>query len=738
MPQSHPFQNNFTSGELSPRLNARSDLKLYKNGCFEMTNAHPIFEGGFTGRPGTQFLAPLRDQAEKGAFIPFTFSVSQAYMICVNDGYMRFFINKSLLTTTLVNISGASEVSGDINIHAISHGLSTGDYVSIAGVEGTWEANGVWKVTLVDADNFTLDSSTFIGTYTTGGTMGKVVELSCPYTESDLPNLRWAQDGDTLYIVDGTHIPYKLTRTSATSFTLSKWYPNGPYVEQGTQSKSVTMTWDTGAAGAIAAGASATITASAATFASTDVDRIIRIAGDVGTPALQGYARITAYTDTTHVVATVVNGLSSDAATGNWSFGAWGGTNGYPVDCTFHEQRLVMAGTTNDPQAFWGSFLNAPDDFVADAPSSNDDSYKYTVRAEEINVIRWLSSRENLLIGTAGQEFQIKGPNDTAIGPTSPPLITSPTRRGSSSIKPIAVDDTVLFMQWGGRRMYNLQYELSQDKLGNQDLTVPSRHLVPAGTTITALCYEEQPNNIVWAVRSDGVLLSLVYFPEQEILGWSKHTTQGLFEEAESIPDAAGGVNDTYLIVKRTVGFTTKRYVEVFNRDFNTDSTVSGVFGSPVSTLSGLNHLVGLDVVCKLDDGAGPTIEVSTQGQVVLTDNTTLDAEVGLAFTPTIIPLEPIAEGTAVNNSVSIGRKKKYGPIIIRTADTNSITVDGKTLPARYANQLMSATPPTPSLADWHITDIGYKTFNSITITQPLPLPITVVCIAGTMSVGER
>lgn len=700
-----------------------------------MTNAYPIFEGGFTGRPGLQFIAPLRNHSQAGAFIPFTFSVSQAYMVCVNDEYMWFYLNKSLLTDTLINVTGVSNSGGSIELHVISHGLSTGEYVSLAGIEGTYEANGVWKVTVSDVDHYTLNNSSYIGTYTTGGTSGKVIELACPYREIDLPNLRWTQDGDILYIVDTFHITYKLTRTSATTFTLEKWFPNGPYLQYGTsvyQPTATTMTFG----GATSVGTTSTLTASTTAFATTDVDRVLKMGGDAGTPALQGYLKLVSYVSPTVMNATVMSTLSSASATANWSFGAWGGTYKYPIDCTFHEQRLIMAGTINDPQTFWGSFLNAPDDFVGDNPSSNDDSYRYTVRAEEINVIKWISSRNNLLIGTAGQEFQCKGPNDTTIGPTSPPLISSPTRRGASQTKPITVDDTVLFMQWGGRRMYNLQYELSQDKLGNQDLTVPSRHLVPSGTTITSLAYEEQPNNIVWAVRSDGVLLSLVYFPEQEILGWSKHTTQGLFEEVESIPNVSDGVNDTYVIVKRTIGGVSRRYVEVFNREYNTDSAVSGVFSSPATTLNGLNHLKGKSVVCKLDGGAGPTLTVNTQGQVVLSDITTSEAEVGLSYTPTVTPLEPMVETQSAPNP--IGRKKKYGSVIIRTADTNSITIDGLTLPARYANQLMDTVPPTPSLADWHLTDIGYKVFNSFTITQPLPLPITVICIAGTMTVGER
>lgn len=63
--------------------------------------------------------------------------------------------------------------SGLIKITLAGHGLSTGKAVIIQDVEGTTEANGVWLITVVDANSFTLDGSTFSNAYVQGGTIAR-------------------------------------------------------------------------------------------------------------------------------------------------------------------------------------------------------------------------------------------------------------------------------------------------------------------------------------------------------------------------------------------------------------------------------------------------------------------------------------------------------------------------------------------------------------------------------------
>jgi hypothetical protein len=68
-------------------------------------------------------------------------------------------------------ITGAvNNGSGLIRITATSHTFVTGDKIAVYAVGGTTEANGAWTVTVIDANTFDLQGSTFTNAYTSGGT----------------------------------------------------------------------------------------------------------------------------------------------------------------------------------------------------------------------------------------------------------------------------------------------------------------------------------------------------------------------------------------------------------------------------------------------------------------------------------------------------------------------------------------------------------------------------------------
>jgi surface protein len=81
----------------------------------------------------------------------------------------RALLTRSDATVSVTNAQDNG--AGLIRITAIGHGLSTGNKVFIKNVEGTTEANGAWIVTVFDADNIDLQSSTFTNVYTTGGNL---------------------------------------------------------------------------------------------------------------------------------------------------------------------------------------------------------------------------------------------------------------------------------------------------------------------------------------------------------------------------------------------------------------------------------------------------------------------------------------------------------------------------------------------------------------------------------------
>lgn len=88
-------KTNFTLGEISPRAQGRfdADKPIYKNGAALLENWLTTQQGGVMYRPGTQYVAPIKNQNNEVRFERFRYSISQEYVLEIGNIYMRFFSN---------------------------------------------------------------------------------------------------------------------------------------------------------------------------------------------------------------------------------------------------------------------------------------------------------------------------------------------------------------------------------------------------------------------------------------------------------------------------------------------------------------------------------------------------------------------------------------------------------------------------------------------------------------------
>ena len=275
----YKVQNAFNAGKLSPLLEGRSDLDFYYRGCSQLDNFLVLSQGGIERRPGSEYIDTASQPADgsRGTFVrvvPFEYSTTQAYMLLFGDNYIRIYKDGDRVDNTAQNIEDITDAT-QVNIEITGHGYSTGDVIYIAGTGGlTPELNGEYVITKVDADNFKLDSTTYSdysGTWDSAGTATNPVEVTTTFASTDLPNLRFTQSADTLYItsIDHTVSPYKLTRSSDTSWTLTAiTFTNGPFIDRDIDASTITPSGNTG---------SINLTASQATFDSDMVGGFFRL-----------------------------------------------------------------------------------------------------------------------------------------------------------------------------------------------------------------------------------------------------------------------------------------------------------------------------------------------------------------------------------------------------------------------------------------------------------------------------
>ncbi|MCK8787096.1 hypothetical protein M0638_22225 [Roseomonas sp. NAR14] len=84
MPKVKLALTNFSQGEMSPLMMARSDIAAYRNGAARLLNRLPLSQGGTKTRPGTRWFAAL--PAWPAILIPFVFSADQRYLVALADG----------------------------------------------------------------------------------------------------------------------------------------------------------------------------------------------------------------------------------------------------------------------------------------------------------------------------------------------------------------------------------------------------------------------------------------------------------------------------------------------------------------------------------------------------------------------------------------------------------------------------------------------------------------------------
>jgi hypothetical protein len=229
------IQSSFNSGEISPRLFGRVDLEnKYRNGCALLENFMLYPHGGATKRPGTVHVAEIADSTAKPYLYPFQYNTEESYILCFENNLIRVFANGGIVTEGAANITGITAANPAV-VTIASHGCVNGEKIIINSVGGMTELNNR-EFTIANATTNTfelsgVDSSSYTA-YTSGGTANKIVEITTTYTTAQLPDLRFAQSADTLYIAHETHPLAKLTRSSNTVWTLTDIdVTDGPFRE---------------------------------------------------------------------------------------------------------------------------------------------------------------------------------------------------------------------------------------------------------------------------------------------------------------------------------------------------------------------------------------------------------------------------------------------------------------------------------------------------------------------------
>ena len=372
-------------------------------------------------------------------------------------------------------------------------------------------------------------------------------------------------------------------------------------------------------------------------------------------------------------------------------------TNGNPSTCGFFQQRLVLAGPTNAPQTF---NMSQPGDYYnydIHQPVVASDAITGTLISNQPNNIKSIVSvPAGMLVFTDQAAWVVNGGGSFQgiSAAVSPENIVAAAQSfiGANDLPPITINYDILFCQSKGNQVRDLAYNIYFNVFTGTDISLISSHLF-YGYNLTEWAWAESPFFVVWAVRNDGILLSLTFLKEQEFAGWAHTTTtNGAFQSVCAVTEntaTAGTVDAVYTVVKRVINGNTIRYIERFADRAFPNGLISSwcvdcgqqFTGSATLSFQGAEHLAGQTVTGLAQDNLNNVVKIvpfamPVSGFFTLPAPTAPGATgwttvtIGLAFNCSLqtLPLE-------VGEPSIQGKTKAINSVVVRVADTLGLSI---------------------------------------------------------------
>jgi len=408
---------------------------------------------------------------------------------------------------------------------------------------------------LTDQDGAPIDTTTY-DAYVGSGTVARVYEIESPYETADLPQLKFAQKADIMYIDHPSYAPRKISRYDHDNWTLL------PY----------TRTSDP--------------------FEQAEITNISNAAlGQVTTDAAHGFITgdsilledVTGMTEVNHVVYTVtyvnVTNFTIGVDTTGYTAYASGGVaikdGNCPAAVGFYGGRVFHGGSVNEPDILYGSMSPDTTDgspryeiFTVGPNPDNGVSYALTsVSTSSVDRIRFfMGTRQFLATGTYAGMLKVNGGSDST--PISGTAIESfpVDSYGVADIMPVNFGTDIIYIQRGGEVAFSFAYNLLTDGFKSEDETIQSDEITQGG--VKQITYQQGNPNQIWACMEDGRLLSFVYSDGEGVSAWNEHLLGGDGKVLTVAAQPQADNKDLVVVaVERVVNGVTRRYIEYFSKN---------------------------------------------------------------------------------------------------------------------------------------------------------------------------
>jgi len=408
--------------------------------------------------------------------------------------------------------------------------------------------------------------------------------------------------------------------------------------------------------------------------------------------------------------------VTTHAPTTSWDEQSYSSLRGFPAAVTFHENRLVFAGTLAQPDTIWFSKIASYYNFNVGEAKDNE-SIQLTAAVGEIQQIRHLVSNRDLQVFSASAEFYVPAFQNQPLTPTNA-QVRRQTPFGSGFERPQAIDGATLFIQKGGQIVREYIYSDAEAAYVANPISTISSHLIKTPIEMNTLYGAlSRSESYVFVLNDDGTLAVFNSNRAEQRAGWVEFTTNGVFHSTITIDDRV------FANVEYDLGDGTNKIVLCeFDSGFNTDMAkeytgTAGVFDVSADFNNGavLQVIDGNNFIGKFTVASG-NIDVSG------VDATLTSAEIGYKFD---VELKTNPIDASVGNGPLTGTPRGLGSVILDLNSTLSCKVNGTAMIVRNVTDDLSLQQAAfTGKKEFRL--MGYNRDPQITITQDAPLNLQV------------
>lgn len=404
----------------------------------------------------------------------------------------------------------------------------------------------------------------------------------------------------------------------------------------------------------------------------------------------------------------------------------WSEDRGYPRTICFYQNRLWFGGSKSKPQSLFGSRTNSFFDFQIDVGLPTDPIF-VTLDAKRRNSITSIVPSRRLAIFTDGSEFVS---NEGAITPENI-AIDAQTSYGSSFVRPVDVEGNIIYIDRVSSTLRGFLFDFGEDGFRSNNLSLLSSHLIKSPIDMSfSVGAADEDSIYVFIVNDDGTAAVYNTLRTQEISNFTEFTTDGSIIASEGISE------NVYFAVSRDLA-EDGLYLERFDVETYTDANIYQDLGAPSTTVTGLDHLDGIECRVRADgfvvDNATPT-----NGEITLVNEAQI-VEVGVNM-PANIQMMPLAPPLGVTNGVM--HKKKIARQHYMVFETLGMVIDGRVIPQKsFADAgpdspLGQPSTPYTGLIRNIEGQLGWDSTLAPVVSFPDPTPFTILAIETELEVS--